>query len=86
MRAESCERPESDRRQEEKCVGEPGLATNRERERERERERGHQTDGTEERLTRYLGQRNIDWRPSSDLVSGNDVIIRAVLWSVPLFV
>ena len=27
----------------------------------------HQTDGTEqreERLTRYLGQRNIDWRPS----------------------
>ena len=52
---------------------------------ERERE-GHQTDGTEERLTRYLGQRNIDWRPSSDLVWGNDVIIRAVLWSVPLFV
>ena len=81
MRAESCERPESDTRQEEKCVGEPGLATNRERERE-----GHQTDGTEERLTRYLGQRNIDWRPSSDLVWGNDVIIRAVLWSVPLFV
>ena len=36
MRAESCERPESDRRQEEKCVGEPGLATNRERERKRE--------------------------------------------------
>ena len=28
MRTESCERPESDRRQEEKCVGDPGLATN----------------------------------------------------------
>ena len=56
-------------------------------EREREKERGgHQTDGTEERLTRYLGQRNIDWRPNSDLVWGNDVIIRAVLVSVPLFV
>ena len=43
----------------------------------------HQTDGTEqreERLTRYLGQRNIDWRRSSDLW-GNDVII---LSSCPL--
>ncbi len=82
MRTESCERPESDTRQEEKCVGELGLAANtgsteppdwRDR---AERGEINQILGTEE----Y-------WLASqcSDLVSGNDVIIRAVLQSVPLF-
>lgn len=82
MRTESCERPESDRRQEEKCVVELGLAANtgsKEPPDWRDRaERGeiNQILGTEE----Y-------WLASqcSDLVSGNDVIIRAVLQSVPLF-
>ena len=60
-------------RQEERNVLESRVWQQTERERERE---SHQTDGTEERLTRYLGQRNIDWRRSSDLVWGNDVIIR----------
>ena len=65
-------------RQEERNVLESRVWQQTERERERE---SHQTDGTEERLTRYLGQRNIDWRRSSDLVWGNDVII---LSSCPL--